>query len=408
MITGAFFNKRKPMTHLSTKQHFLPIYLMAILQGMAFTTLPAASNFITGSQGLSLSASMYGSLFLPMVIGSIFSSLLAGLFGKRCGLKVLFLAFAVFNVLSMCSFASLAFFSFNIYWMLLSMMTLLGIGFGGMIACLNPFVIYYFPKKASAAITALHACLGIGTALGPLLFSFCLKQDFWFFDPVLLALAFIVFSVIAWAFLDNPRSIEQENLTTPKNIKKSYYYLSGFVAIAFLYGLLETSFGNWGTIYLFQEKKLSITTANYALAIFWFCVTLGRVLTAWMTVKLPITGIYRSLPVLLLGSLLLISLTTTSLSAYLIFALAGLGCSSFLPLTISLASLRYLNQASFVSGLLIAIYMLGYAVASEVFPLMQRMFFVSFAKIYKFDVLPAIILIVFCFLTSLQKSKKKK
>ena len=237
------------MKNLSTKAAFLPLYLIAILQGMSFSTVPAASNFITSQEGLNLSSSLYGSLFLPMVTGSIASSLLAGVFGKRYGLKVLFLLFASFNALAMLLFSSLVFFSLNTYHLLLVMMMCLGVGFGGMISTLNPFVLSYFPNKASSAITALHACLGIGTALGPLLFSMSLQQGFWAFSPLFLTVFFIIVALFGFYSLSNPFSLEKNTCYLRPTSK---YYLIGFSAIAFIYGILETSFGNWGLRYLFQ------------------------------------------------------------------------------------------------------------------------------------------------------------
>lgn len=392
------------MKILSRKAPFLPIYLMAILQGMAFTTLPASSNFITAASGLGLTVSKYGQLFLPMVVGSILSSFLAGICAKRCGLKLLFLTFTLFNILAMSFFSSLAFLSLNTFAMLLVMMLCLGIGFGGMISCLNPFVLFYFSQKASSAITALHACLGIGTAIGPLLFSFFLKIGCWFLQPLLLASLFIGFAGMGYILLANPCSILKDSAHIGKDPQKNIA-LVVFAMIAFLYGFLETSFGNWGSLFLVQEKNLSSSAANFALATFWFFVTFGRVVTAWITTKLPASKIYQSLPWMLVGSLWLLSRIDSPLTSYFVFACAGLGCSAFLPLTISFASMRYISSASFVSGLLIAIYMLGYACASEIFPVLQKMYSISFAKVYHLDIIPAAILVALCYFVC---SKKKQ
>lgn len=393
------------MKILSTKAPFLPIYLMAILQGMAFTTLPAASNFITATSGLGLTVSKYGQLFLPMVLGSILSSFLAGILARRCGLKVLFLTFTLFNILAMSFFSSLAFFSLNTFAMLLVMMLFLGIGFGGMISCLNPFVLFYFPQKANSAITALHACLGIGTAIGPLLFSFFLKIDCWFLQPLLLASLFLGFSGMGYILLANPHSIVKDSAQIGKASQKNTA-LVVFAMIAFLYGLLETSFGNWGSLFLFQERNLSSSAANFTLATFWFFVTFGRVATAWVITKLPASKIYQGLPWILVGSLCLLTRIDSPLTSTFVFACAGLGCSAFLPLTISLASMRYISSASYVSGLLMAIYMIGYACASEIFPLLQKMYSISFAKVYNLDIFPAAILVALCFFVSSQKNKE--
>jgi FHS family glucose/mannose:H+ symporter-like MFS transporter len=277
---------------------------------------------------------------------------------------------------------------------LLVMMMCLGVGFGGMISTLNPFVLSYFPNKASSAITALHACLGIGTALGPLLFSMSLQQGFWAFSPLFLTVFFLIVALFGFYSLSNPCNLEKNTCYSKPTSK---YYLVGFSGIAFIYGILETSFGNWGLRYLFQEKNFSNVTASFALSTFWLFVTLGRVATASITAKLSPTVIYKTLPLFLIISLACMSRIQNPATAYVIFALAGLGCSSFLPLTITFGCLKYLDQASFVSGVLIAIYMLGYACASEGFALLKSMLNTSFANLYTLELLPAAALLAFCF-----------
>jgi FHS family glucose/mannose:H+ symporter-like MFS transporter len=298
-------------------------------------------------------------------------------------------------------FSSLAFFSLNTYLLLLVMMMCLGVGFGGMISTLNPFVLSYFPNKASCAITALHACLGIGTALGPVLFSMSLQQGFWAFSPLSLTVFFLIVALFGLYSLSNPCNLEKNTCYSKPTSK---YSLIGFSAIAFIYGILETSFGNWGSAYLFQEKNFTNVAASFALSTFWLFVTIGRVITASITVKLSPTVIYKSLPLLLIISLACMSSIHNPATAYVIFALAGLGCSSFLPLTITFGCSKYLDKASFVSGLLIAIYMLGYACASEGFALLKRMLDTSFANLYTFELLLAAALLVYCFVI-VNKSK---
>jgi MFS family permease len=76
--------------------------------------------------------------------------------------------------------------------------------------------------------------------------------------------------------------------------------------------------------------------------------------------------IYRILPVVLVGSFLL----TGSLSRHqavagiVVFALAGLGCSALLPLTISFGEENMTANSAAVAGGVIAFYQLGYGIAA--------------------------------------------
>ena len=41
-----------------------------------------------------------------------------------------------------------------------------------------------------------------------------------------------------------------------------------WIGFALLYGVCETLFGNWGSVYLHQQRGLPSATANLALAVF--------------------------------------------------------------------------------------------------------------------------------------------
>ena len=72
-----------------------------------------------------------------------------------------------------------------------------------------------------------------------------------------------------------------------------------WIAFALLYGICETLFGNWGTVYLHQQRSLPPATANLALAVFWAAVTVGRLLVAVISTRIPPLLIFRILPVLI-------------------------------------------------------------------------------------------------------------
>lgn len=392
------------LLHFFKKHSYLAIYTIAALQGCIFTTIPGAANFITAPQGLALSTKLYGMIFLPMVFAAIIASLLSGAFVKRYGLKRLLLTSASFSIIAMLMFATSSVVPFSLPALMLTLMALLGLGFGGLISCLNPFVVYYFPSKASTAITALHACLGIGTAFGPLLFSFCHLIGVWFASPIIVAGLLFMISLWAFSVLDNPHA-----LTTPKNLgniqEQSHLNLLGFALIAAIYGIIETSIGNWGSVFLFKEKHLSYLDASLALSLFWLAVTVGRVVTALLTLSLPAKWIYRVLPWLVCLSLAKLSSISTPAASYWIFSLAGLGCSSFLPLTLSLASEQYRSLATWISGLLIASYMTGYALASEGAPLVTSLFSLSFSAFFTMQPAAATILVILCIFVTYKKNR---
>jgi MFS family permease len=93
-------------------------------------------------------------------------------------------------------------------------------------------------------------------------------------------------------------------------------------------------------------------------------VTIGRILFAALSSKTTIPWIYAGLPVVLIAAFQVISHVRGETSGILAFGLAGLGCSAFFPLCISLSGQALPRFASAMSGELVAFYQAGYGVAA--------------------------------------------
>jgi len=108
------------------------------------------------------------------------------------------------------------------------------------------------------------------------------------------------------------------------------------------------------------------STAAVALTAFWAVVTAGRVLFAAIQRWLPSRATYHLLPFLLAGAFLVIAVLPkhAPLASVGAFALAGLGCSALLPLTISIGQEKLAHYQVLVSGGVIACYQAGYGLAA--------------------------------------------
>ena len=95
-------------------------------------------------------------------------------------------------------------------------------------------------------------------------------------------------------------------------------------------------------------------------------VTVGRVLFAAVGRWLPERVTYHILPLVLVGTFLGISALTRPAAAagIALFALAGLGCSALLPLTISFGQEDLTEISAAMAGGVIACYQLGYGIAA--------------------------------------------
>ena len=101
-----------------------------------------------------------------------------------------------------------------------------------------------------------------------------------------------------------------------------------------------------------------------ALAAFWAMVTVGRVLVAAISARVPARAIYLALPVLLLITFQIASRIQGEVGGILAFGMAGLACSAFLPLSISFGGKEFPQLTAVMAGGIIAFYQLGYGVAA--------------------------------------------
>ena len=142
----------------------------------------------------------------------------------------------------------------------------------------------------------------------------------------------------------------------------------------------------------------SATQASLALAAFWAMVTAGRVLFAAIGRWLPERVTYRILPFVLVGTFLLTGVLSRPHAAagIAVFALAGLGCSALLPLTISFGEEDLTAMAAAMAGGVIAFYQVGYGIAAfGVGPLADSG--VSLSKIFGFTALIAAVMALLSF-----------
>jgi predicted MFS family arabinose efflux permease len=104
--------------------------------------------------------------------------------------------------------------------------------------------------------------------------------------------------------------------------------------------------------------------AALALSVFWGAMVAGRLLVAVLVVRIAPLTVWLALPVLMIAAFLLLPGANTATLGLGLFALAGLACSAFFPLTITLASVRFPEHVAWVSSMLIAALMVGVGLGS--------------------------------------------
>jgi hypothetical protein len=266
------------------------------------------------------------------------------------------------------------------YGLLLAATACLGAGFGLAVPALNTLTAAFHPRAVDRSVLVLNALLGLGTALAPIFVAVFVGLGFWTGLPILAAvllLGLLLVSVHLPLRPAPPPDLSPPDLSPPDvprpesaagssapggRIPAGLWIFGGF---AVLYGFCETMNGNWSQLDI-TSLGVRSSIAALALTAFWAVVTAGRVLFAAIQRWLPSRVVYHILPFVLAGVFVLIAVLPRNapLASVGAFALAGLGCSALLPLTISIGQEKFANYQVLVAGGVIACYQVGYGIAA--------------------------------------------
>jgi fucose permease len=353
---------------MAKRFEIITVYSAGLVQGVALVTFPAASAVFTNPKDYGLSSTEYGGMFVPQAIMAVVSSLLSAGLRSRLGTKRIYLLGLFSNLLAMALLVLSRFVMHEhalAYGLLLAATACMGIGFGFTVPAVNTFAAAFFPKKIDKAVLVLNALLGLGTALAPVFIALFVRLGIWWGLPVLVGV--LLFGVLLFSVgqaLNEGAKTHTEHSRKGKNTFPARFWI--FAAFALLYGVCETVNGNWAALYMKKQFSASASLASIALAVFWGMVTAGRILFAAIEKWVPEKLVCRVLP-LVVGVAFVASASVPKSNpslGILAFALAGLGCSALLPLTISFSQKELTTIAASVAGGLIAFYQIGYGLAA--------------------------------------------
>lgn len=340
------------------------VNLAGLVQGIVLVTFPAASTIFTSSRYYGLSSSQYGYMFLPQVVTAIAAALLGAELSRRITMKRVYLLGLTASLTAMVLLIVSVFVRTDqaaAYPLLLVATAFLGTGFGLTVPALNSYASAFHPRAVDSAVLVLNALLGLGTVLAPVFVAIFVGLGVWWCLPLLSAV------LLAGLLLISIRLPLQAGAARPKRgrqpVPRRFWLYASFIL---LYGVCETMNGNWSQLEMTRQLGASAAQASIALAAFWGMVTAGRVgfaaIDRWLSPRL----VYRLLPVVLIAAFLLTGQLSRGDAALgiAVFALAGLGCSALLPLTISFGETALTAMSAAVAGGIIACYQAGYGIAA--------------------------------------------
>jgi MFS family permease len=337
-----------------------------LVQGIVLVTFPAASTIFTEKSEYGLSSTQYGNMFLPQVALAITASLLGAQLARRISIKRVYLLGLACSITSMVLLLASTLVKSNqaaAYPLLLVATAFLGAGFGLTVPVLNTYTSVFNPDRVDRSVLTLNALLGLGTALAPVLVAIFVGLGFWWGLPILSTVLLVLLLLISLRLPLRAETGAGARAPGRRGLPARFWL---FAAFAVCYGICETMNGNWSQLEMTTRLGASATQASLALAAFWAMVTVGRVLFAAIGRWLPARVTYHILPFVLVGTFLLTGALSRphATAGIAVFALAGLGCSALLPLTISFGEEDLTAMAAAMAGAVIAFYQLGYGIAA--------------------------------------------
>jgi MFS family permease len=389
---------------MASKTERTIINAAGLVQGIVLVTFPALSTIFTSKTEYGLSSTQYGTMFLPQVVLAITASLLGAGLAARITTKRVYLLGLACSLVSMVLLLASTLAKSNqaaAYPLLLVATAFLGAGFGLTVPVLNTYTSVFNPDSVDRSVLVLNALLGLGTALAPVLVAAFVGLGFWWGLPIVSTVLLVALLLVSIRLPLQAGEGAAAGGRARTGIPARFWL---YAAFAVCYGICETMNGNWSQLDMTTRLGASATQASLALAVFWAMVTVGRVLFGAIDRWLPERVTYRILPFVLVGTFLLTAALTRPHAAagIAVFALAGLGCSALLPLTISFGQQDLTAMAAAAAGGVIAFYQLGYGIAAfGVGPLVDSG--VSLSRIFGFTAIIAGLMALLSFFVTRRK-----
>lgn len=309
------------------------IYLAFISLGLPDSLLGATWPVMRGDLGVPLEAA--GLLSMTVAGGTIVSSFVSGKLLKRFGTgKVTFVS------VLLTAGALLGFrFAPSLAGLLLCAIPL-GLGAGAVDVGLNDFVATHYQAHH---MNWLHSFWGVGATLGPIIMARFItggaswRGGYTTISVIQLSLAVILLLTLPlWKRVVGKTSQTDLNETTAsgKSVAQAPLRVSGVKLglVSFLcYSAAETTVMLWGSSFLVNAKGLNPATAAQWASLFFAGMTVGRLVTGFITFKLSNRVLIRWGQVLVLLGAILLILPMVPAFSLAGFTIIGLGLAPIYP-----------------------------------------------------------------------------
>ena len=297
-----------------------------------------------------------GYLFMTVAGGTIISSLVSGKVLKRFGTGKVTVVSVLMTAAALLGF----YFAPSVAWLLVCAIPL-GLGAGAVDAGLNDYVATHYQAHH---MSWLHCFWGVGATLGPIIMAqFILEENAW--RSGYLVISVLQFTLVIILFFTLPlwnRVTKSSNITLieeeeaakitpngedvkdakPLQIKGVKLALASFL----FYCAVEATVGLWGSSFLVNVKDLSPATAAKWVSFYYAGITLGRLITGFITFKITNRTLIQLGQIIALTGAIILIIPLPSLFSLIGFIIVGLGLAPIFPCMLHETPTRFGKQHS--------------------------------------------------------------
>lgn len=307
------------------------IYVVFISLGLPDGVLGSAWPAI--QQALSVPLGWGGFIALVATVMTIISSLATASLVRRLGVGMLLTISTGLTALALLGFSQVS----AVEWLVLLAIPL-GLGAGAIDSALNNYVANHYKAHH---MNWLHAFWGVGATLGPIIFAASLATTGdWHAGYLRLGIVQIgivivlLLSLPLWGKVRQRKVASQED-TVLSDVTFALLLKERAVRYSFLAFLLyvgiEVGAGLWLASYLVKVQSVSVETASFWTGVYYGAITVGRILTGFISFKVSSRHMIRAgLIVSLIGVLLLV-LHLAPAASLIGIVLIGLGFAPVYP-----------------------------------------------------------------------------
>ncbi len=339
-----------------TRRLYLLLLAGFVLFGVAFTAAGAALPRIISTFGWSYTVS--GLVLAASAAGYFLSSFLNGFLVQRVAPKTIMLVCLAIGALCMSLFAR-----WPSPWLNLALNLGVGMCQGALEVVSNLEVIHMEQGGQSRLMNLMHAVFCIGAILGPMAVASVLRSGLPLI-AVFIAGGALFAVLVPWvAFVRFPRVREQHRQNEPGALQLLRQPLVLLMTVVILvYVGTEVGINSWASEYVVKVLGVSASTGALGVALFWVGLLAGRLAISFSykgtRQELLMLGLASLSAAALVGVLLAKSVPVVEAAIFV----AGLGCSGFYPLGMSLLGRH------FRSGVAVGTVATGGAAGSITFP----------------------------------------